>query len=80
MKTNPDQMAGPESTVESPTPHEVKTPMLFHVPPPARRKSWFGSYDEEWAAFVARHGFKKTAPGLDSEPQSPPRVWNEPHY
>ncbi len=51
-----------------------------HVDPPATRKSWFSSYDEEWSALMAQSAIRKTLPGINnSEPEPLPRVWNSPH-
>ena len=46
---------------------------------PKQHTTWFSSYDEEWAAFLAESSLKKTRPGINHEiPETLPRVWNSP--
>jgi hypothetical protein len=80
MKANPDQPTGTRIKAAPP----AKTFASFHkvsvVDPPVRRKTWFNSYDEEWAAFLAEKSIKKVRPGINSDDPEPlPRVWNSPH-
>ena len=81
MKTNPDPFTGPGSDAGTTDPDVMKSPMVFPIEPPARRKTWFNNYEEEWADFIARSSFQKKRSGLNNaEAKSPPRVWNSPCY
>lgn len=80
MKATPDQPAGPRLKAAPTAKIHPKFPKASIVGPPARRKTWFNSYDEEWAAFLAECSINKSRPGLNSEdPEALPRVWNIPH-
>lgn len=80
MKANPDQPAGPRLKAASPAKLYTKSHKASAVGPPARRKTWFNSYDEEWAAFLAEKSIRKSRPGINGEdPEALPRVWNIPH-
>ncbi|MES2920648.1 MAG: hypothetical protein V4819_03835 [Verrucomicrobiota bacterium] len=80
MKANPDQPAGPRLKAAPTAKHYTKSHKASAVGPPARRKTWFSSYDEEWAAFLAESAMRKSRPGINSEdPEALPRVWNIPH-
>lgn len=80
MKANPDQPAGPRLKAAPPAKLHPKSHKASAVGPPARRKTWFNSYDEEWAAFLAEKTIRKSRPGINAEvPEALPRVWNMPH-
>lgn len=80
MKANPDQPAGPRLKAGSPARMQPKIHKATDVGPPARRQTWFNSYDEEWAAFLTESSIKKCRPGINNEdPETLPRVWNIPH-
>jgi hypothetical protein len=80
MKATPDQPAGPRLKTAPAAKSNPKLPKASTVGPPARRKTWFNSYDEEWAAFLAESSIRKSRPGISSEdPEALPRVWNIPH-
>ena len=80
MKANPDQLAGPRLKAASAAKLSTNIHKASAVGPPARRKTWFNSYDEEWAAFLAEKSINKSRPGINSEdPEALPRVWNIPH-
>lgn len=80
MKANPDQPAGPRLKAALAAKSYTKSSKASAIGPPARRKTWFNSYDEEWAAFLAESSIKKSRSGLSSGvPESLPRVWNMPH-
>jgi hypothetical protein len=79
MKATPDQPAGPRLRNVSPVKSSTKFHKASNVGPPAKRKTWFNSYDEEWAAFLAENSLKKSRPGINSaDPEALPRVWNIP--
>ena len=78
MKANKDQLAGPRPTSSLPA-KTFKHQKVSSVDPPATRKSWLNSYDEEWAVFLAEKSMKKSRPGFNNdEPEPLPRVWNSP--
>lgn len=80
MKATPDQSAGPRLKAAPAAKNRSKIHKASSVGPPARRKTWFNSYDEEWAAFLAQSSIKKSRPGIHGEePETLPRVWNIPH-
>ena len=80
MKAIPDQLAGPRLRADSPAKTYTKFHKVSSVSPPARRTTWFNSYDEEWAAFLAESSLKKSHSGINNEsPEALPRVWNCPH-
>jgi hypothetical protein len=79
MKANPDQPAGARVNVAAPAGTHKNLHKVVAVDPPVKRKTWFNSYDEEWAAFLAAESMKKSRPGFNSnEPELLPRVWNCP--
>jgi hypothetical protein len=80
MKAIPDQPAGARIPIASPAGKRKDPRKVSHVDPPVKRKTWFSSYNEEWAAFLAEKSRMKSRPGLsESEPELLPRVWNCPH-
>lgn len=80
MNANPDQPVAPRLKAAPAAKMNPKFHKAATVSPPARRKTWFNSYDEEWAAFLAENSIKKSRPGIHSEdPEALPRVWNIPH-
>ncbi len=80
MNANPDQPVGPRLKAAPTAKTRTKSPKAPNVGPPAKRKTWFNSYDEEWAAFLAKSSMTKSRPGINSEdPEALPRVWNIPH-
>jgi len=81
MKATPDQLAA--TRLKATFGEKIKINTKYHyvtcVGSTAKRKVWFNSYDEEWAAFLAASSRRKSRPGFnhaDSEPL--PRVWNCP--
>ena len=79
MNANTDQLAGQAPATDSPAKTSTIPSKVSSVDPPARRKTWFNSYDEEWAAFLAESSLKKTRPGINNDaPETLPRVWNSP--
>jgi len=80
MKANPDPLAGPRLKAAPTANTNTKFHKASNVATPARRKTWFNSYDEEWAAFFAANSIRKSRPGIHGEdPEALPRVWNIPH-
>ena len=80
MKATPDQPAGPRLKAAPAARTNVKFHKAPAVCPPARRKTWFNSYNEEWAAFFAEKSISKVRSGINGEnPEALPRVWNIPH-
>ena len=80
MKAIPEPFAGPRLKADSPAKTYTKFHKVSAVGPPARRTTWFTSYDEEWAAFLAESSLRKSHPGINNEaPEVLPRVWNCPH-
>ncbi|MES2440758.1 MAG: hypothetical protein V4584_16950 [Verrucomicrobiota bacterium] len=78
MNINSDQHAG-SRPIDRPAKNSAIPPKVSSVDPPARRKTWFNSYDEEWADFLARKSLTKSRPGINSDdPETLPRVWNTP--
>ena len=80
MKATPDPSAGPRLKAAPAAKIHPKFHKASSVGSPASRKTWFKSYDEEWAAFLAQSSSKKSRPGIhNEEPEALPRVWNIPH-
>ncbi len=80
MKATPEQPTGTRLKADLPAKAYAKLHKVASGGAPARRKTWFSSYDEEWAAFLAESAIKKSRPGITSaDPETLPRVWNSPH-
>jgi hypothetical protein len=80
MKAIPDRPAGARIPIAPPAGKRTDPRKVSQVDPPVKRKTWFSSYNEEWAAFLAEKSKMKSRPGLnESEPELLPRVWNCPH-
>ena len=79
MNAIPEPLAGPRLKADAPAKTYPKFHKVSAVSPPAKRTTWFNSYDEEWAAFLAESSLKKSHPGINNEaPETLPRVWNCP--
>jgi hypothetical protein len=80
MNANPDQPVDDRLQAASSTLRKLEKSKASSVDPPATRKTWYHSYDEEWADFLAKSSMKKARPGINhEEPEPLPRVWNAPH-
>ncbi len=80
MNANPDQPVDGLPQGTSPALRKLEIPKVAPVDSPATRKTWYHSYDEEWADFLAKSSMKKSRPGINHEEAEPlPRVWNSPH-
>lgn len=80
MKANLDQSAGISAIADLPAKASTTSHKVSSVDPPVKRKTWFNSYDEEWAALLSENSRCKTRPGINNEiPEALPRVWNIPH-
>lgn len=81
MNANPDQKTDAGRVTGNPARSASGTFKIPSVDPPSARNSWFNSYDEEWASFLASSSMmKKISPGINhDEAEALPRVWNTPH-